>query len=460
MRAAATNHTANHRPPLEILVVEDEPDIRESLEEVLSAQGHHVTSASDGAEAMGRLDRKHFDLTICDVRLPKVDGMEVFRRIRRECPQNQVILMSAYGSVRDAVQAMEEKAAHYLAKPFSFDVLLELVDRVARHEDLQRQLAAPGDSAEALLGSSPAMVQLRSMIDAIAASDASVLVSGESGTGKEVVARLIHQQSRRASAPLVAVNCAAFPDTLLEAELFGHERGAFTGAHERRTGRFEAAEGGTLFLDELVEMPLPAQAKLLRVLEERCIHRIGSNAPIPVDVRIVSATNVDPARAVAGGRLREDIYHRLKVFHLHVPPLRERRGDLPVLIRHFHELLRGDQAGPLFVSAPAWAALRHHRFPGNVRELKHVVEHALVLGGGDRIELEHLPEEVRGEPVRSGDRSSLLPLSEAVSDFERDYLVHTLLRFEGKRAMAAKALGISRKTLWQKLKKLGIDDEV
>jgi DNA-binding NtrC family response regulator len=255
----------------------------------------------------------------------------------------------------------------------------------------------------------------------------------------------------------VAVNCAAFPETLPEAELFGHEKGAFTGAFARRDGRFRAADHGTLFLDEVVDMPLSAQAKLLRVLEEGTYQALGSNDSISVDVRIISATNADVRQAVNDRQLRGDIYHRLKVFHLHLPPLRDRRGDLPLLINHFHRQHHGDESKELRITPRAWAALKHYRFPGNVRELKHVIEHALVLGGGDEIDLEHLPEEVRGEPVPTSARTSSLPLNDAVRAFERDYLLRALRRCEWQKGKTAEMLRISRKTLWQKLKSHGIE---
>jgi DNA-binding NtrC family response regulator len=446
--------------PLEILVVEDEPDILESLEEVLGERGHHVTTANDGAAAMGWLDHRRFDVAICDVRLPKIDGMQIFQRIRRESPNSHVILMSAYGSVAEAVAAMKEKAAHYLSKPFSVDVLLALIEDVEQDRTLRRHHEAlqahEDDTSSAIMGDAPLMVRLRELIPTIAASDAAVLITGESGTGKELVAREIHARSRRARGPLVAVNCAAFPDSLLEAELFGHEKGAFTGAVGRREGRFQAAHNGTLFLDEVAEMSLAAQAKLLRVLEDGSVQPLGSNQSVPVSVRLISATNTDVRRAVEEGRLREDIYHRLKVFHLQIPALRERRSDLPLLINHFHRLFHGADAPPLRISPQAWAALKHYNFPGNVRELKHIVEHALVLSGGDEIDAEHLPEELRGEPT-SQSRRCHLPLSDAMRAFERDYLLRTLARYDWHRGRTAEVLGISRKTLWQKLKAYGIE---
>jgi two-component system, NtrC family, response regulator AtoC len=450
-------------PPLDILLVEDEPDILEALEEVLREHGHKVTTACDGAQAMSQLDARCFDLAICDVRLPKVDGMKIFRRIRNDAPDSHVILMSAYGTVAEAVDAIKEKAAHYLAKPFRVETMLELVERIAHEHQLKRSLTRAHEDREeqpVLIGSSPSVHRLRQKIQAIAKSDAAVLITGESGTGKELVVRLLHQASDRASGPLVAVNCAAFPETLLEAELFGHEKGAFTGAHARREGRFRAANGGTLFLDEVADMSPAAQAKLLRALEDGSYQPIGSDTTIRVDVRIVSATNIDIKKAVEDGRFREDIFHRLKVFQLHVPPLRERRGDLPVLIEHFRRRVSPHATEPLRIAPRAWAALRAYPFPGNIRELKHMVEHALVMSGGGEIDVEHLPDEIRGEP--SADprvKASVRPLGEATEEFEREYIKSALRRYGWRRTHTANVLGISRKTLWQKMRMLGIGDD-
>ena len=443
---------------LHILLVEDEPDILELLAEALESRGHRVTPLDDGAKAMSCLNRQRFDVAICDVRLPRVDGMRIFRRIRRESPNSQVILMSAYGSVAEAVSAMQEDATHYLAKPFETALLLQLVDRIVEQRQLETTLngGGDGDASTVLIGETPGMVRLRELIKSIGPTDASVVLTGESGTGKELVAREIHRSSPRVDERLVAVNCAAFPDSLLEAELFGHERGAFTGADARREGRFFRADRGTLFLDELGEMPLVAQVKLLRVLEEGRYQRLGSNESVAVDVRLVSATNVDVKEAVEQGKLREDIYHRLKVFQLQLPPLRERLADLPLLLRHFHVLLRGEGAGALRISPRAWAALRHYRYPGNVRELKHILEHALVLSGSEEIDLCHLPEELRGESPQL-ERRPMPSLAEAASEFEREYLLRALRRCEWHKSRTAEMLDISRKTLWHKLKLHDID---
>jgi DNA-binding NtrC family response regulator len=392
-------------------------------------------------------------VAICDVRLPHVDGLTLLHRVHEESPTSSVILMSAFGSVAEAVGAMKDSAAHYLVKPFVMAVLLDLLESIGQQRHAVSVCnAAEGAEPSVLVGATPKIVRLREMIGTIAWSDASVVLTGESGTGKELAAREIHRLSPRADKPLVTINCAAFPDTLFEAELFGHEKGAFTGAESRREGRFGAANNSTLFLDELAEMPLAAQAKLLRVLEDGIYQRLGSNDPIPVNVRIVSATNVDVDDALAQGRLRTDIYHRLKVFHLELPPLRERLADIPLLIRHLYAAMAGPDRPPLSVTPRAWAALQQYDYPGNVRELKHILQHATILSGDADIDLCHLPSELRGDATTRKSPGSLVPLAQASAEFEGEYLMRALRQCNGHRARTAELLGVSRKTLWHKLK--------
>ncbi|MFN7134647.1 MAG: sigma-54 interaction domain-containing protein, partial [Myxococcales bacterium] len=308
---------------------------------------------------------------------------------------------------------------------------------------------------------SPTAVRLCKRIEPIATSESAVLIIGESGTGKELVARSLHELGPRRERPFVAVNCAAFPETLLEAELFGHERGAFTGAVRKRDGRFKAADGGTLFLDEVAEMSPSSQAKLLRVLQEGTIEPLGTNAPIQVNVRILSATHRDLKKAMADGTFREDLFYRLNVIDVYVAPLRERRGDLPLLVEHFMQGLLPPRAPPPRISPAAWAALNEYPFPGNVRELQHAVEHALVLSRGAEIRLEHLPASITGGRQEYEDgtaASSFLPLAVALREYEREYLLRALAAADGKKTRAAELLGISRKNLWEKLKGHGIVD--
>jgi DNA-binding NtrC family response regulator len=451
-------------PGLEILLVDDEPAIAEALGEALRDEGHRVTVAFDGAEAMNRLNARVFDVVISDVRLPEVDGLTIFRRLRREAPATQVILISAYATVPDAVEVIKQNAANYLAKPFDLDELLRSVEQVAEQRRLEAQLAraraqlADAGPATPIVGEAPPIVLLRQRIAAIADTDCAVLITGESGTGKDLVARNLHERSSRRDGPFVAVNCAAFPDTLLEAELFGHERGAFTGAARRRDGRLKAAHRGTLFLDELVELSPAAQAKLLRVLEEGVFTPLGTNTSVQVDVRVLSATNGDLKQLVQQGRFREDLFYRVKVFHIDVPPLRERRADLPLLMEFFCHRYNG--AGTPRLSPRAWAAFANHTWPGNVRELQHALKHALVLAAGGEIQLEHLPDEIRGGAGdRPSDTGALRPLADAVREFEREYLLRALRVTGGSRGQAAKLLGISRKALWAKLRRYGVRDE-
>jgi two-component system response regulator AtoC len=464
---------------LVILLVEDEPEIAEPIAEALRREGHHLTVVSNGDRALKRLDEEVFDLLICDIRLPGADGLSIFRRVREAQPEAKVILMSAYGSVAEAVAAVKDHAVDYLAKPFAMSELLGAVHQVGEERKLARSLAHARERVDTyegeavIIGETPAMVSLVTRIHAVADSDAPVLITGETGTGKELVARALHAQSSRNSKPFVEVNCAAFQDTLLEAELFGHERGAFTGAERRRDGRFRTADGGSLFLDEVGEMSPSAQAKMLRALQDGSFQPLGSSTTIKVDVRTIAATNVDLRSRIADGKFREDLFYRLKVFHLHVPALRERRADLPLLAEYFcRQLATGTEPGapsltrrtPV-ITPRAWAALSHYRFPGNVRELKHALRHALVLSGGGDVDLEHLPEEVRGRPTSEGRSAgvsvvgpaSLQPLEAAQRQFEREYLLRALREADWNRTRVAQLLGISRKTLWQKLRRLGIE---
>jgi DNA-binding NtrC family response regulator len=373
------------------------------------------------------------------------------------------MLMTAYGTIADAVAAMKDSAVEYLTKPFDIDDLIAAVARVDDRWRLRDEYdradaasaAAPGKAR--LVGKCVLIRQLMDKIEAVADTQAAVLVTGESGTGKELVARMLHERSRRRERPMVVVNCAAVPPSLIEAELFGHERGAFTGAIRKREGRFKAADGGTLFLDEIAEMPLETQATLLRVLQEGEIQPVGSNLSIKVDVRLVSATNRDLKVMVAEGRFREDLFYRVKVFELHLPSLRDREGDLPLLTEQFLREFTPPGHEPARLSPAAWAALREHPFPGNVRELRHAIQHASILARGGEIALSHLPTEISGAAAGARTPPSQ-SLSEAVREFERELVLRTVRNEGDKRQRAAKALGISRKSLWKKLRKYGIQD--
>jgi two-component system, NtrC family, response regulator AtoC len=447
---------------LEILIVDDDAHVRHRLVEVLRQRGHQVFPVGDGVHAQSLLGLRRFDLVVSDLRLPKVDGLSLLRRIRSDCPGTSVILMSGVGGTRDVVEAMKADAEDYLAKPFATEELLDAIARIeerrrlqrtrdqARVESTQPLLIGPGRE---IVGKSPPMARLLERIDAIGHSDAAVLIEGESGTGKELLARVIHDRSRRAAKTFVAVSSAAFPDTLLEAELFGHERGAFTGAYQRRDGRFRLADGGTLFLDEIAELTPMAQAKVLRVLQEGTFEPVGSSVPIQVNVRVISATHRNLRQLVAEGRFREDLYYRINTLGIVAPPLRERGSDLELLIEHF--LRRFVPGAPPAITPRAWAALSLYPFPGNVRELEHAIEHAVVMARGGEIDLCHLPSDLHGAVSPENAETGLRPLSIAMKQFEREYVLRALRLAGGSKTRAAELLGISRKNLWEKLRDMG-----
>jgi len=452
-------------PGLNVLLVDDEPDIHLAVGEALRDAGHRVSTANNGQEGLNFITTQVFDVMICDVRLPKLDGLSLFRRTRQESPDTMVILMTAYAAIADAVAAVKEGAHDYLTKPFDIDEIVLRMHRMASHRALLRDLErarselAKRDDGDSIIGRSVQMLRLLDRVNTIATSHAPVLITGESGTGKELVARALHDRGPRAGKPFVAVNCAAFPDTLLEAELFGHERGAFTGAVKRRDGRFRAAHGGTMLLDEVAEMSLPAQAKLLRVLQEGTIEPLGTNESQRVDVRVISATHRNLKERVEAGSFREDLYYRLNVLNVDIPPLRERKGDLPLLVQYFlRKFTRAGKATPR-LSPAAWAALSEFAFPGNVRQLGHAIEHAVVLAGDGEIDLPHLPRDIASTAEAARTPTPVpRPLGTAMKEFERDYLQRALAQAEGKRTLAAEMLGISRKNLWEKLRMHGFSE--
>jgi DNA-binding NtrC family response regulator len=449
---------------LRILVVDDDPDVRGAVGEALQGDGYDVTEVADGRLALEHATAIAYDVVVTDVRLPYVEGLEILRRVRQASPRTAVILMTCFANASDAVQAMKQGAHDYLTKPFDVDELLLRVRAIAEKRALEDELEASrarlaGAADTAIVGASPPMRTLLDKLSTVARSDAPVLVTGESGTGKELVARRLHALSDRNAGPFIAVNCAAFPETLLEAELFGHERGAFTGAVRKRDGRFKIAHRGTLLLDEVAEIPLPAQAKLLRVLQEGAFEPLGSNTPVQADVRIVSATHRDLKRRIVEGAFREDLYYRLHAIELYVPPLRERPGDLPLLVNHF--LVRLTPVGkPLpDVSVGAWRALSSYPFLGNVRELGHALQHAVLLARGGTIQPEHLPADItRTAEAATAPRREMRPLAAVVRQAEREHILYALAVAGGKRTRTAELLGISRKNLWEKLNAHNISD--
>jgi DNA-binding NtrC family response regulator len=423
-----------------VLVVDDEASFRALLRDILEGAGHGVTEARDGAEALAFLERGAFDVVLTDRRMPRVDGLELVRRVRARTTPPPVVVLTAHGSIPEAVEAVRLGAADYIAKPLpSPGALVDLVASLLPRED----------EGEDFVTADPATEELLELVDRVAPRDIAVLVTGESGTGKELIARRLHARSPRAKGPFVAVNAAALPETLAESELFGAEKGAFTGADQARAGRFEEATGGTLFLDEVGELPVPLQAKLLRVLEERVVRRLGGPRELPVDVRLVAATNRDLSREAESGGFRQDLFFRLAVVVVRVPPLRERPGDVPLLARHLASRLAARHRVPVpEMTAEALAALAAHPWPGNVRELRNVVERAVVVRGGEPIR----PSDLALAPA--GAVPGAPPLDRAHR--EREALLAALERTGGRREEAARLLGISVRTLYYRLKQWGI----
>ncbi len=456
-------------PLLKLLLVEDDRIVRIPVRDALEDAGYAVTACADGASAHRLLSAEPFDVMLSDVRLPGVDGLSLFRFARGLQPPPAVVLMTAYADTDHAVTAMREGVRDYVLKPFEMDELLLRLGAVRdevqfRLREGRAQAMEASELSQQLAGTSPPMVQLRERLEAAAASDIAVLLVGETGTGKDLAARLIHQRSTRAQRPLVAVNCASIPETLFESEMFGHERGAFTGADRRRAGRLEAADQGTLFLDEVGELSLVNQAKLLRAIETSAFELVGSTTTQRVDVRIIAATNRDLAEAVARGTFRQDLYYRLKVIDVRLPALREHRADIPLLVTKFLGDIARRQGKPVQVLSPAAAAaLATHDYPGNVRELLHALERAVALSRGKPVGLEHLPIELArvtpgAEPLVSD--TGLRPLGEAVEQFERQYIERALEQAEGHRGRAASLLGISRKSLWERLRDAEADAQL
>ncbi|MBI3400288.1 MAG: sigma-54-dependent Fis family transcriptional regulator [Acidobacteria bacterium] len=453
-----------------VLIVEDDSAARAGLEQLVKSWGFTAESAGDGQEALEKVTSFRPAIVITDLVMPRMDGLALLRALQRGGADVTTLLLTAQGSVETAVEAMKEGAYDYLTKPIDIPrlkILLEkIVERLATLREvkaLRRQLREQGTFGS-MVGNSPEMRKIYEVIEQAAPTSASVLINGESGTGKELVARTIHQLSPRASFPFVAINCAAIPDTLLESEIFGHEKGAFTGAADRRAGCFELADRGTLFLDEIGEMTPGTQVKLLRVLQERTFRRLGGSSEHAVDVRVIAATNVDPVEAVKHGKLRDDLYYRLNVFSLTVPPLRERKEDLPLLAQAFiAEFNARNQKSVAGVDKAAMRLLERHDWPGNVRELRNAIERATIVAPGPFIQPEHLPASLTGEPSPAvasapapGDAEGHLTPGLTVDEAERRLIVMTLAHTRDNKTKAAELLGISLKTLHNKLNRLGL----
>ena len=447
---------------LSVLVVDDEALIRKSLSKVLRAKGYTVETASTGGEGLEKVADLRPQVLILDMRLPDTDGLSVLRRARRIDPLLQVIMITAYGEIPMAFEAGKLDAVSFLRKPYEMEDIELAVEAAGRYFqqaselDLYRRQAWQSYSGEEIIGASPPMRDVRELIDKVVKSKAtSVLITGESGTGKELVARAIHYRSDRAHAPLMEVNCSSFQESLLENELFGHERGAFTDANETKKGLVELCDGGTLFLDEVADMSLPTQAKLLRFIDYRNFKRVGGAQDIAVDIRIVAATNKNLEEEVRAGRFRSDLYFRLKVVSIHLPPLRERGDDILLLARHFLlEFARKFKKDFKEIAAEAGPLLTSYRWPGNVRELRNVLERAVLLEDGPVLEVEHLPSELSGRRLASDQEIA----SPTLAQIEADHITEVLRLTAGNKSRAARILGISRQGLIEKLRRLRMDD--
>ncbi len=445
-----------------LLIVDDDVDGREVLAELARSWGWESRSARDGEAALQAALSWRPDAIVSDVYMPGQDGMWLLRALQVEMPEVPVVLLTGQASVPAAVEAIQVGAYDFLEKPPSSDRLRLVLERALRRSQAEREVEllrgrlAAADPGALILGDAPATRALVELVRKVAPAQASVVLQGPSGSGKEAVGRALHALSPRGAGPFVAVNCAAVPAPLFESELFGHERGAFTGARERRPGLLEMASGGTLLLDEVADLPIEVQGSFLRVLEERRVRRLGGRAENEIDVRVLCATHRDLREEVRAGRFREDLFFRLAVFTIQVPPLADRLDDVPILARHFASRLSAEAGrSPPEIGAEVLQRMREHAWPGNVRELRNVVERALLLSGGGPIRLSHLPPELSG----AGNGESLrLPLGRPLEEVERDYILATLRRLGGNRSRTADALGISPKTLYNKLRRYAGED--
>ena len=461
-----------------VLIIDDHDSIREGLELLLRRRGHRTSSAGDGESGLELLQEEGADLVITDLKMVKMDGLEVLQQVREMSPDSEVMVITAFGTIEEAVAAMKQGAIDFITKPFSSEEFGVKVDRILNdraerlrlrreNETLRVENAYLREEAEArygeMVGASPPMEQVFRMVDRVARSDSTVMIYGESGTGKELVARAVHARSRRAEGPFVRVNCGALTESLLDSELFGHEKGAFTGAEKQRRGRFELADGGTLFLDEISTIAQATQVSLLRVLQEREFERVGGEETISVDVRIIVATNVPVDELVPSHGFREDLFYRLHVVPLTIPPLRDRMSDVPLLVQYFIEKLsERTRSAVRSVSMNAMAKLSAYRWPGNVRELENVIERALVLAEGEMLEPDDIPlPEGNGESfVRFPDAElpdTGMDLNDMVETMEEQMLRRALEKAHGVKAEAARLLGLKSSVFYYKLEKYGIE---
>jgi len=454
-------------PIARVLIVDDEKLVAWSFKKELSRLGYNVDTAYDGQEAMEKLEEDFFDLILLDLKLPDISGIEVLERVKKISPETTCIMITAYGDVNTAVQAMRLGAHDFMDKGVSSEELIQRVQKALEETKMKREVIYLREFYKKhygignIIGVSPQFLHVLEIVEKLSSSNVSVLILGESGTGKEVIARLIHQKSPRANCPFMDVNCSALPETLLESELFGHERGAFTDAKEMRKGLFEIAQGGTIFLDEIGDMPLSMQPKILRAIEAKEIRRLGSSKNIRIDVRIIAASNKNIEQMVKEGKFREDLYYRLNTFQITIPPLRERKEDIAVLANHFiSSFSREYRTKVEGISEEAMAYLERYHWPGNIRELRNVLERAIIMATEEAIILpHHLPVEItkkEGSKEKDILDISVSPGSESLPQWEKAILKKTMEIAQGNQSKAARMLGISRYTLRYRLKKFGL----
>jgi len=447
-----------------ILIVDDEKNYLVVLEALLGAEGYEILTATDGRSGLATVREADLDLVITDMKMPGMSGMELLEACRDLKPDLPVIMMTAFGTIELAVEAMKKHAYDYIQKPFENEALKLTVKKALENHRLVKQNRLLTEALSDrfrygnLIGKSKAMIEVYDLIDKVSRSRASVLITGPSGTGKELIAKAIHYQGERKDRPFISINCGALTETLLESELFGHEKGAFTGAVAMKKGRFELADEGTLFLDEVGDMPPPLQVKLLRVLQEMAFERVGGTRTIHVDVRVLSASNRNIREDVMKGVFREDLYYRLNVIHIHVPSLKERPDDIPLLVRHFIQKFHGGEDA-IQLSPEAWKALYAYPWPGNVRELENVIERAVVLHSGSQITVDDLPEELIGSKTQFDVERFIppdIPLQQALEEIEERLIRRALIQNDNVQAHAARSLGITKSLIQHKMRKYNI----
>ena len=446
-----------------ILIVDDEQIARENLEYILKKEGYEVVSVESGVTALKKLSTTEFDLVLTDLKMKLVDGMEVLVRTKELYPNTEVVMITAYATVNTAIEAMQKGAYHYIPKPYKVEEARMIVKRALERKQLKdelrdlKQYVTDKSGASPIIGKSRKMQELLKMVVQIAPTDCSALIFGETGTGKELIARTIHLQSNRKNERFLAFNCGAFTEELIANELFGHEKAAFTGATSTKIGLIETATGGTVFLDEIGDMPSSMQVKLLRVIEEKSLLRVGGTQPIAVDIRLVAATNKDLQKEVKDGRFRKDLFYRLNVISLHIPPLAERKDDIPLLVHHFLDQYARAQGKRIDgFSNEALETLTNYEFPGNVRELENIVERAVALCNGQSVSPKHLPQELETFSFKvSRHPNRRIP---TLGENEREYIQWVLKNANGNKSAAAEDLGIDRVSLWRKLKRWGLTE--